>query len=238
VTLTACLSWFDEDPALLYGCVSSLPAAGVTALVAVDGRYAHFPATHACSTPEQTRAIEDAAHAAGLACHVHRPAKLWADEMTKRTAVFRYAEALTNPDWLLVIDADERIINTPENLPALLAATDFDVATVPLLEEPATAWYAAGEDGHEIIMGARYVKYRRSLFRAGLGLHVTGRHDWYVTADGRRLWGDEPLEPALRVRELVLDHRPRDRAPGRCDAQKAYYDARDAAGVERALASR
>jgi hypothetical protein len=113
--LVALLSWWDEHPDWLADVVRSLVLADVDALVAVDGSYPHMPGATASSPHGQAAAIARTAAEVGIVSEVVVPGDLWTSECVKRTAMFGYAEA-HRPDWLLVIDADEVILQAPPDL--------------------------------------------------------------------------------------------------------------------------
>jgi hypothetical protein len=229
--LVALLSWWDENPDWLADVVRSLALADVDALVAVDGSYPHMPGATASSEPEQAVEIQVAARVLPLGAYVYQPSELWASECVKRTAMFRYAEDF-DPDWLLVIDADEVILQAPDDLKARLAASPVDYADVCSLEQPAQVLGGGVEDADiPQVLASRWVKPRRCLFRAVPGITVGPAHYNYVTPDGRDLWGDEYGSP-LRIRDMMIDHRGARRDPERLRARQAYYEARDIAGVE------
>jgi hypothetical protein len=235
MTIASLLCWYDESPEFLAAHVATLPLAGVSELIALDGAYSYYPGGRRASPASQYDTLNRAAKVAGIRLLLRTPGRVWATEMEKRTALFTLALSRGH-EWLLVLDADERIINAPGDLRERLAAAHFDVAQATLLDAPSTMLAAQDADGDPIAMRGRHVKYRRTLFRALPGLRVTGRHSRYFAADGRCLWGD-PLwgdrpEPALRLRDLVIDHRIADRPAERRAAANASYAARDDAGLE------
>jgi hypothetical protein len=81
----------------------------------------------------------------------------------------------------------------------------------------------------------------RSLFRAQ-PITVQTNHITYVADDGRLLWGwerdDKPLEPALDLTDLVVEHRPDRRPSGAAGREARYYATRDEQKVERGDCSR
>lgn len=232
--IVALLCFYDEHPDFLRDVITSLPPAGVDHLVAYDGAYALYPDARPESHPAQHAAIVQAADTARIPLTLHTPEKHWESECEKRTAMFAEADE-HNPDWYLVIDADEVILQAPVDLKDRLAATERDYGDVLSLEHFAPTMYAAAEDDEPIILAQRYVKPRRCLIRAVPGIVVGPAHFDYVTPDGRNLWGDEYGTPLL-VRDMVIDHRNRLRAPDRMSAAIEYRDARDASGIERVLA--
>lgn len=229
----ALLSWWDEPADWLADVVRSLALADVDALVAFDGAYPHMPGGTWMSSVDQWHAIRDAAEDVGILWELSTGrSPLWESECAKRTALFRRAEDF-DPDWLLVIDADEVILQAPDDLKALLAASPADYADVCSLEQPAQVLGGSVEDADmPQIVASRWVKPRRCLFRAVPGITVGPAHYNYVTPDGRDLWGDEYGHP-LKIRDMVIDHRGARRDPERLRARQAYYEARDIAGVER-----
>lgn len=212
--LIGLLSWFDEPTVALTRCLAGLSLAGVDHVVAVDGRYALFDAPAAQSAPQEYAAVVLACRELGMTCTIHQPAGPWADECAKRTFLFGLGWAAAAPgDWFWVQDADQWVLGAPPDLRDRLAATNLDVAEV-----------LVREDSRAFAM--------RSLFRAQ-PLRVEGNHFTYVTADGRRLWGRTDLEAALDLTGCVtVAHCPQARDASRAAARDAYYERRNAAGVE------
>lgn len=235
--IVALLSWWSEDPDWLQATVRSLALAGVDGLLACDGSYPHVPGATAMSDPAQAVAIQIAAKATGFEAYVHRRPYLWASECAKRTAMFKMAEERFQADWLLIIDADEVILQAPADLKARLAVAaavaNRDAAEVCSLEQPAKV-LGGGIEGADMpqIVASRWVKPRRCLIRAIPGLTCGPCHYDYVTPDGRNLWGDGDTR-ALQIRDMVLDHRTDRRSAEQKAARRAYYEARDELGVER-----
>jgi hypothetical protein len=139
--------------------------------------------------------------------------------------------AASSDDWFFVIDADE-VITEPANLKARLSETELDCGDATLWERTDQASTAATQ----FHLPAEHAQTIRKFFRAGLGLQVKGNHYTYMTADGRRLWGqiDEryPLEPCLSIPELRILHRNQERALERTKNRKDYYTLRDQLGIE------
>src|SRR5256885_1150092 len=104
------LSFYDESPSWLATAVTGF-ARVCDAITAVDGAYALLPGARPCSHPQQAEAILSASEAAGVACTVHRPNRLFfGNEVEKRNFTFQLAGAgLTGDDWLLVFDADYHV---------------------------------------------------------------------------------------------------------------------------------
>lgn len=232
--LVALLNFYDERPDFLQAVVASLPLASVDALVALDGPYSLFPAGRRYDLLEQRETVTGTAQAAGLQL-VLDGREGWKSECEKRTHLFRLGDNL-RPDWFLVIDADEPILQAPTDLKDRLASTAADYGDCLSLEHMAPALSAGVEgDDFPVILAQRYVKPRRCLIRAVPGITVGPVHSDYFTPDGRNLWGDEYGTPLL-VRDMVIDHRNRLRDPVRLQAALDYRDARDEAGIERVMA--
>jgi hypothetical protein len=204
------LSFYDEPEAFLHRLIASLPLAGVEHLVALDGRYATFPAQEDVSPSEQHEAIEQACAMAdiGLTLHVQGP---WASEIEKRTALFTLGEKHTTPDdWYYVCDGDEQVTHA-QHVHDVLDHTPFDVAQVTM----------TGRDANP-----QFPKY----FRAIRGLHVYANHYTYRTPDHRYLWGNQRttlLQPRAIV-DLTVHHH--ERTARRRTQAVGYYATRDAAG--------
>lgn len=214
--LVALLSFFDEQPAFLHRLVTSLPLAHVDTLVALDGRYTHFPCAYDQSPCEQYATLTQACEQAGIPLRLHRPTGPYPTEMAKRTSLFAKGEQATTPtDWYLIIDGDEQILTAPSNLKAQLEDTMFDVATAHLEQE------------------TPHPELPR-LFRAIRGLHVTCNHYTYRTPDGRYLWGNArtTLLEARYPTTLRIWHDERGRTPTRRAGQVGYYLRRDHAHIE------
>lgn len=211
------LSWYDERPDDLYAMAASLPKAGVTHLIALDGAYALYPQARAQSPEDNYTALREACQEHGLVLYATHPDVPWpGNETQKRTSLFRLAEEHTRPDdWYLIIDGDEEIIHAPHDLRTQLAQTPLDVAEVTFHEpEPSGP-------------GKRFPI--PILFRAIRGLSVVGNHYTYRTPDGRNLWGNAAnhrLAPRHPTSVLVL-HKTTQRAPARRGAALAYYRKRD-----------
>lgn len=214
--LVALLSFFDEQPAFLHRLVASLPLAHIDCLVALDGRYSHYPCAYDQSPPEQYAALTKACESAGITLRLHKPQGVYPTEMAKRTALFEKGEqATTESDWYLIVDGDEQIQYAPDDLKQQLEHTIFDVATADLEQEKPHLGFP-------------------KLFRAIRGLHVHTNHYTYMTPDGRYLWGNgrttrlEPRHPTT----MRIWHDERGRTPKRRAGQVGYYIRRDHAHLE------
>jgi hypothetical protein len=219
--LIALLAWFEEPAEWLAELVASCARAGCDHVVAVDGAYALLPNGSGFSSPEQHAAILHTARGAGIGATIHAPSQRWfGNEVEKRSALFRLAEATAEPgDWYWVLDAD-CVVTEAHAVKERLADTTL-LAAEHRLEER--------QDG------TVSKSMHRGLFRAGWGLRVQGRHSHYVDAAGRVLWdgpgGDHV--PALDLFDVRVEHRRSQRPVARRSDQVEYYRRRDLAGVER-----
>lgn len=231
------MSWVDERPSWLAAAITSYAEAGITHLVAVDGAYALFPNGRARSNSVEAETILDTCNGLGLHCTLVRPDKVWeGNEVEKRTAMFRHAEAVAQPgvDWLLVIDADEVVTVAIEGWQDELARTDLDAADV-LLWELDDLDEGSKPQVHRV-MDVDPVSRSpiRKLFRATPGIRCVGNHYTWEAPDGRRLWGAHSMVPALDLTDWFhIEHRTAYRSLHRKNASHDYYALRDKAGIER-----
>jgi hypothetical protein len=215
VIVTAALAWYDEPVELLDACVRGL--AGVAdRVVAVDGVYRRFPHQRESSPPEQAAAIAAAAMDIGIESVVVTPARAWAGQVEKRSALLR--EASVGSDWIMVVDADHIVHADGPAAREELSTIDADVVSVPLFtpenadrdlgSSAATNWHA-GMAGTRIDIG--------HFFRALPDLHVERFHWWYTaTRNGAPVWfwygegtpsGGEILMPRRMTARYEVEHR-------------------------------
>lgn len=213
MTICALLSWFQEPADWLAGCVASLPKAGVTSLVAVDGAYFLYPDArrYPVSSGEQAAVILETARQHGVSATVHVPSGPWTgNEVEKRSFAFELGRA-TGADWFLVIDADEFVTEDAPNLPNMLEDVDGDRLGVLLVERgDAVGQSPAGR-----------------LFRNVPGLRLEGAHFRYVSdaePDGVK---------DVALMNVKLEHRQREPWSERRHNQLAYYAHRNRIGAER-----
>jgi hypothetical protein len=234
--LVGLLSFYDEPVPTLLTCIASLAEHGVDELVAVDGAYALYPGGRARSHPDQHAAIVLACREVGMSCTLHTPRTVWrGNEVEKRTFMFDLAWATARDgDWFWVMDADQVVLETPEDFKERLANTDMLVGAVTFKDTVA-------ERINQRDMPTRFSV--RDLFRAQK-ITVETNHCTYVAGDGKLLWGGNgdvvqerlghPLEPCLDLMDDVLvEHRPDHRPDDRLRGKLAYYRARDEQKVER-----
>jgi hypothetical protein len=223
--IIALLAWYDEPKEWLTRCVDSLARLPVDHLIAVDGSYALYPHPAATSDRTERIAIANAAARNGIRYDIHTPLDPWPGEVEKRNFLFQYAETHARPipgDWYFVIDADEFVTHSPDDVPARLAATPFDVGATTLREP-----------GHP--MGTMIYPTHPKFFRAIRGLRTVLNHYTYTAPDGRKLWGNaktDHLEPRADLTAITVEHHNQLRHPDRYKAAKTYYRTRDAQGVE------
>jgi hypothetical protein len=108
--LISLLSHYDESPTWLAAHITSLTHIGVTHLITLDGRYPLFPGRRINSTHDTASIILETSRAAGITltqCHAETPMT----EIQKRTRLLELAQVQATPgkDWILILDADERI---------------------------------------------------------------------------------------------------------------------------------
>ena len=229
MSVTACLSWYNESPAMLTAAVTSLTFADH--LVAVDGAYALYPDATASSPADQAATIREAASHLGIGCTIHQPQHAWeGNEVEKRSFMFRLAEA-TGADWYYIADADEQVTHVMTDIHADLDATDLDAAEV-------TYWWHRPHTTPEQRPFATPLREQQGItkfFRAIPGLHVHQAHYRYRTPDGRLLWNPagQATEP-LNLRETIrVQHRNTERDMWRAREQANYYTTRDTHNIEK-----
>ena len=204
------LSWFEELPEFLVATIRTA-APLIDHLVAVDGRYAHFPGDTAVSESEQYAAIIHVCRDVGISLSVHSQPGPWATELEKRTAMFRFGETYAEPgrSWYWILDGDEfttQLDITPDEILAL----EHDAAEVRFIDPAEQA---------DIRL--------RNLFRALPGLHVGSdsqpNHYTFIAGDGRVLWGRGEVDGADLGARITMQHANHLRDEMRRQAGQAYY---------------
>jgi hypothetical protein len=234
VRIISLLSWFDEPLPALAACLTTLRTrAGVDHVVALDGRYALFPAEDDVSPPEQAYAIRMACEQLGMGCSIYVPDEPWPGEPEKRTELFARGLEVAEPgDWFIVMDADQVVLKAPADLHEQLAAAEEDAADVSF-HDKAIAEASCLKDFPETFP-------MRIIFKAQEIL-VVGHHACYESGDGRSLWSarqDRPQVDGLNLTDSVLiDHRPQARPTERLLAKNVYYTQRDESRIEFSLCS-
>lgn len=223
------LCFYDEPVESLVACLAGLARAGTDHVIALDGRYAMYPAEETVSHPNQHAAIHLACRELGMACTLHVPAAPWAgNEPAKRTAHFELAWALAeNGDWFWVQDADQIVTEAPDDLKERLAATEHPVGEVLMVDTVAQRLQ------HRSLPPTFEM---RSLFRAQ-PIKVGPAHCDYVGADGTALWHGHGIGTATEALDLTnvltVEHRPDRRPTERLLRKHEFYRRRDDSGEER-----
>ncbi|ATN89739.1 glycosyltransferase [Mycobacterium phage JuicyJay] len=225
VRVIAMVSWYEENPAWLAECVSSISKLA-DHVVAVDGAYWGFPnaVLKPASGSEQADVIARTAAGLGMGTTIHVPRKPWSGphggEVAKRNFMMQLAMMVAEPgDWLLRIDADEVLSDVPLDAHQRLAETSASVAEVTLWERE-----ASDHIGETVDTLGDYQQPFRCLFRATPGIDIRGNH-YTVTApvDGeRRVLNGMGQIPAEQLLDLRLEHRTRLRTKAR-QRLKAEY---------------
>ena len=238
IKLIGLLSFYDENPAWLAAAIASLSKIGIDHVVALDGAYQLFPGGKASSAPEQHEAIVQTCAGLGCGLTLHVPSRVWAgNEVEKRSKMFEIAESFAEPDhdWYVVIDADETVKYAPSDLRNRLLHSEHDAASVLFWnrEQPRT------EQERQFHWEPISKVEIPILFRAVPELRVIGTHFTYKAGDGRILWGLGDDKSSGLVEDFhdltdcfVIDHRSAFRGKVRADAQKRYYQLREASKIE------
>jgi len=243
------LSWFDESPARLAACVTSM-ARVCDHIVAVDGRYEQYPDDRVRSGTAEYHAIVDAANAAGVGVTVESAQRPWRDEMEKRTHLFRVGLVHATPmqDWFFVLDADEVVA---ESAPREFITTQLDEARergaacvrVCLWEKADPAETPEREKASASFpIDYRYEVAQGRFWLALHDMRVVGYHYNYVGENDEGVtieaWGKDGAvenrpdhDDALRF-HVTIENRNRMRSQVRDKTRAAYYQARDESQVE------
>lgn len=243
--ICALVPWYDEAPSWLAGAVASLAKVGVDHLVAIDGCYALFPGAleRPRSFADQATTIIDAAEGLGIGCTVVRPREAFiGNEVEKRNLLFAHGRLVCDVgDWFYCFDSDERVLSAPDDLHWQLENTLRNVAEVRVIT-PVEPYETVARAKGAPTVGAPHERATgyRCIFRNMPGLSVELAHYivGYDAADGERsyLRGRSDMfdmEEALDLPGFLVEHRTYFRERNRSAAAKAYYQVRDAAGVER-----
>lgn len=240
------LSWYDELPQWLSTSVAGFSRV-CDHIVAVDGAYALYPGARPCSHPAQAEAIMGAAEAAGVACTIHRPNRLFfGNEVEKRNLTFDLAAPfLSEGDWVMVFDADCHVFKVnPEFVRGELERTDALLANYTVLnveyeafDDPTTA-RVYKEDDYDYETTSR----TNDIYRWHPSLRYGPQH-WLVSREVEvspgvktRRWvrhGTQGVKNICQLNaDLVVYHRSKDRAMARKKSQFGYYEARELHGIE------
>lgn len=236
--LVGLLSWYQERPSWLAGCIASYAQAGITHLVAIDGAYALFPNAEPRSTSVEHDTIVETTTGAGIHLSLVIPTTPWyGNEIEKRTALFRHADAITQDgvDAVVVIDADEIVTRAYDGWLERFLNTGLHAADVLLWERELNDTQARAQITRSFSYDPRSTQPIRKVFRAIHGTHVTGHHATYQTPDGRRLWagGNKAVvEGCDLTHDVVIEHRTQWRTKHRFEQSHEYYRLRNHAGIE------
>lgn len=200
-------------------------------VIAVDGRYKHFPAPYDTSPCDQQDAIRAACEDGHMGLTVHDPSGAWeGGEVEKRAAMFELAltKATAHRDWFLIVDADVGLGECHgEQARMVLAEANADAADVTC--------EGIRPDGKVM-----HTVTHRGMFRALPGLTCKWMHMLYVTESPTRFLWHTPAcrisdEPTANLTQLVtIQHRNLDRGADRAWASRMYYRKRDELQLERA----
>lgn len=251
--LHAILAWYAEPPTWLANTVTSLAAAGIDHLIAVDGAYALYPEAKAKSGFEQAETIQRVCDGAGMALTLHQPQTPYmGNEVEKRTLAFNLLNATAKPfeDWVVVIDADE-IVSQPCNphrlRESLATSKGHDTMSVQLWwrEDPTDKYH---ELAMKMPLGTEGYQRQSRWFRVLPNMRVEGRHFGFIGDDSLGkpvgLRSDYPSTyQAMNVRVASMgrvestvfriEHLDRLRIIQRREAKQTYYATRDESRVER-----
>jgi hypothetical protein len=238
------VSWWDESPTWLAATIASM-GRFCDHVVALDGRYAMFPDQRLQSGIDEVRVIVEAARGAGVGLTLHTAPRTFPDEMAKRTHLFRLGqlEARSFTDWFYVLDGDEVTIESPPkaDVQAYLEHTTADVLTATLFERTdphATEWRT--DLGMKLQTEWRYEARTPRFWRVMNNMRVVGYHFNYLgeNAAGEtvELWGMDGavdrVEWGSLCGRVIIENRNRLRGKQRDADRQAYYEARDATGLE------
>jgi hypothetical protein len=152
--------------------------------VAVDGGYGLIKGAQASSGEEEHSVVRDAAEAAGLELDLCTPENVWDGQVAKRNWMAGHAVLdLTPRDYVLVVDADYRVICSPDlvrhelesNRTADALEVDFWTPIPYGIDVAADAPHA----WHERYAGTMFK--HSLLFRAWPKMRVVGLH-WQYSA--------------------------------------------------------
>ncbi len=237
------VSWWDESPTWLAATIASM-GRFCDHIVALDGRYALYPDQRLQSGTAELQAVIETARAAGVGITLHTAPRTYADEMEKRTHLFRLGalEAESERDWYFILDGDEVAIESPslDDMHAFLVDTTADVITATLFERTDPHQDPWRTDlGTKLQTEWRYECRTPRLWRALDNMRVVGYHFNYVGDRGGvpvELWGMDGsvdrAEWASLCGKLVIENRNRLRGKQRDADRQQYYDDRDAVGLE------
>ncbi len=175
-----------QDAALLGACLESLRPV-VDAIIVVDGRYRDFPSYGAEDEGGSVDGTLDVARAAGARIIPAPDGKPWPSEITKRNA---YLNVLGAGDYVLVVDADERV-EASGPLDRAVIASRLDWGVQHYREEQFTLNKARKHDDENARRLGSLWLHRMFAWREGI--HYAGTH--HIVHIGNHGWIDpRPFE--------------------------------------------
>lgn len=207
MNITLVTVWYDENSDLLYDLVRSV-ADVCSHVVAVDGAYALYPDARGRSSADQAEAITLAARQVNLGLTLYQPAEPWqGNEIEKRNFALSLAN-IAKPDWLLILDGDERLLTAPKLHEQLENTTETSAVVKHYFDD-------------------RSEGNCRKLYRAPV--HIGSWHAEYIGAEGQSIQSDDK---ALWLDGVVVEHRKSRRSLERQAAADHYYKLRDEQKIE------
>lgn len=219
--VTVMLNWYEESEAELTRVVKDVARLGATKIVAVDGAYENFPGGKARSNHRQGQILRIATGLRDIDLVLYEPSSTWkGDEVAKRQAMLDLALAVTPEDgWLLIFDADWRVLEAPEWIEDYLSWTKADAIEVEFTSEP------TGTTGFHLA---------RIFLRAHPSLKMGFNHYTYELPDGTysEVLVRNSTMYAEQNHEIKIHHLHHARDPERHAKQVAYYEVRDGQKLE------
>lgn len=181
--ITACISGWDDGVAVLRPCLESLADADIP-IVYLDGSYR----TYSRREPWYTDAGQLAESFAGIGAKVILADRRWHDEAEKRTAL---VSAASGAEWLLIIDADERLELGHDGVRGLMA----ECASIPATLRACAMVAITASDGP-------HYRLPRMIHPAGAEVRFHPPRDYNVTVGGTPLEEVRTIEIPLSVARI------------------------------------
>lgn len=227
--VTAALAWWNERPEDLANCVRAV-ANIADRIVAFDGAYERYPGATISSSIDQFDAIRETADVVGLDWYAYQPDRLWLGQVEKRTALLQ--EAVTDADWVVIIDADHLIRTDRGQARRALAEMPATVNTVGAefytpIDRSREFWSTIATNWQANMAGTSV--RMTHIIRALPGIRVKDRHWIYVAPyKGRQIsleYGGKP-DRMIGVPYLV-EHRSLFRSEEQLRAGRAFCNDRE-----------
>lgn len=231
--IIACLSWYDEEPELLAEYANKL-SPHVDALVSLDGAYRDYPHENYRSPECQSEALKKECNKKNQKHFTHFILKPESGltQSQKRTKLYNRAAYLfhCNEDWLLILDADERITRFDNDIVReQLTSTACDAASVTL------------KTGDAVATHTRLIRCQPSI-KVGDEYHsmiqATDIHGGTVCINDRRgiIMSQNPRPRKARILDLseyiVIENHTNNRPKNRLENKKTYIKNRLKTGVD------